>query len=255
MEIDSRTFLVTGAGSGLGAATARMLAAAGANVVVADINAESGASVAVEIGSRARFVHVDPSDEVNVAAAVYAAVETFGGLHGAVSCAATIISEKTLSRSGPHPLGSFTRTLQLNLVGTFNVMRLAAAAIARGEPDANGERGVIISTASIAAYEGQIGQAALAASVGGVISMTLPVARDLGWYGIRVLTLAVGMFDVPTLRLIPEPLLQDLERQTAFPPRAGRPEEYAAMVRHAIENPMLNGEVIRLDGGLRLPLR
>jgi NAD(P)-dependent dehydrogenase (short-subunit alcohol dehydrogenase family) len=252
MDIQNRTFLVTGGGSGLGAATARMFAAAGANVLLADVNRVAGEATAAELGARARFAPADVADEASVQAAVRAAVEGFGGLHGAVNCAGIAIAERTLGKSGPHPLEAFTRVITVNLIGTFNVIRLAAAAMAENEPAAGGERGVIVNTASVAAFDGQIGQAAYSASKGGVVAMTLPIARDLARAGIRVMTIAPGIFETPMLAGLPEAARQSLGQQVPFPPRLGRPEEYAALVRQIVENQMLNGEVIRLDGAIRM---
>jgi NAD(P)-dependent dehydrogenase (short-subunit alcohol dehydrogenase family) len=244
MEIRGRTFLAAGGGSGLGAATAERLAAGGANVVVADI--ERG-----EVGDDFRFVETDVADEESVQAAVDAALE-FGGLYGALNCAGVAAAEKVLGKDGPHSLDSFAKAVQVNLVGTFNVVRLAAAAMQENEPTEEGERGVIVNTASVAAYDGQIGQAAYAASKGGVVSLTLPVARELADSGIRVVAIAPGIFDTPMMAALPEKARESLSEQTPFPPRLGRPEEYAALVQHIIENAMLNGEVIRLDGAIRM---
>jgi NAD(P)-dependent dehydrogenase (short-subunit alcohol dehydrogenase family) len=244
MEIQGRTFLVTGGGSGLGAATAEKLAGAGANVVVADL--ERG-----EVGDDFRFVETDVTDEESVQAAVDASLE-FGELHGAINCAGVASAEKVLGKEGPHGLDSFAKAVQVNLVGTFNVIRLAAAAMQENEPSEEGERGVIVNTASVAAYDGQIGQAAYAASKGGVVSLTLPVARELADSGIRVAAIAPGIFETPMMAALPEKARESLSEQTPFPPRLGRPEEYAALVQHIIENAMLNGEVIRLDGAIRM---
>jgi NAD(P)-dependent dehydrogenase (short-subunit alcohol dehydrogenase family) len=252
MQVENSTFLISGGGSGLGAACARRLAGAGANVVIADINPAAGESVAGAIGARARFVRVDVTDEASVTTALETAHSTFGGLQGAINCAGIAIAEKVLGKEGPHALDRFTRVVMVNLVGTFNVIRLASAAMAQGTPTADGERGVIICTASVAAFEGQIGQAAYSASKGGVAAMTLPVARELARSGIRVVTIAPGIFDTPMLAGLPEPARQSLGQQVPFPSRLGRPEEYAALAQHIIENEMLNGEVIRLDGALRM---
>ncbi|MFS8640141.1 MAG: 3-hydroxyacyl-CoA dehydrogenase [Symbiobacteriaceae bacterium] len=252
MELKDATFLVTGGGSGLGAATAELLAESGANVVIADINHEAGQAVAAKIGQRARFVPTDVTDPESVQQAVRTAVESFGGLHGAINCAGIAIAEKVLGRNGPHDLDRFRRVIEVNLVGTFNVIRLAAAVMAEAEPNAEGERGVIVNTASVAAFDGQIGQPAYSASKGGVAAMTLPVARELARYGIRVVAIAPGIFDTPMMAGLPEPARKSLEQQVPFPSRLGRPREYALLVRHIIENPMLNGEVIRLDGALRM---
>jgi NAD(P)-dependent dehydrogenase (short-subunit alcohol dehydrogenase family) len=252
MRIEGRTFLVTGGASGLGGATARMLAASGANVVVLDVNAEAGVAMAGALGPTALFVEVDVASEGDVQKAVAAAAGRVGGLQGAVNAAGIGIAERVLGKNGPHPLDAFERTIRVNLVGTFNVIRLAAAAMAAGAPSESGERGVIVNTASVAAFEGQIGQAAYSASKGGIVSLTLPVARELARSGIRVVTIAPGIFDTPLLAGLPEPARLSLGQQVPFPSRLGRPDEYAALVRHIMENEMLNGEVIRLDGALRM---
>jgi NAD(P)-dependent dehydrogenase (short-subunit alcohol dehydrogenase family) len=252
MQIQDRTFLVSGGSSGLGAACVRLLAAAGAGVVIADLNQKAGDTLAAELGSRVRFVLTDVTDEARVQNAVNTAVGSFGALEGAVCCAGIAIAERVLGKAGPHPLEAFSRVIRVNLIGTFNVIRLAAAAIATAPPGTDGERGVIVNTASVAAFEGQIGQAAYAASKGGVAAMTLPIARELARVGIRVVTIAPGIFDTPLLAGLPEPARQSLGQQVPFPSRLGRPEEFAALVRHIIENDMLNGAVIRLDGALRM---
>jgi NAD(P)-dependent dehydrogenase (short-subunit alcohol dehydrogenase family) len=253
MDISNRAFLITGGGSGLGEATARALAAAGANVLIADVQDHKGGAVADGIGEAARFAHVDVTDEASVRAGVTAATEAFGALHGAINCAGVAIAQKVLSKAGPHPLDQFEWVIRINLIGTFNVIRLASEAIAANEPDAGGERGVIVNTASIAAFDGQIGQAAYSASKGGVAGLTLPVARELGRSGIRVVTVAPGIFETPMMALLPEQARAHLLDQTVFPKRLGDPAEFAALVRHIVENPMLNGEVIRLDGAIRMP--
>jgi NAD(P)-dependent dehydrogenase (short-subunit alcohol dehydrogenase family) len=247
MEIQERTFLVTGGGSGLGAAVAHNLAEAGAKVVVADLKGEGAEE-------NSRFVETDVTDEESVQAAVDAALES-GSLHGAINCAGVAIAEKVLGRDGPHSLESFSKVVEVNLVGTFNVIRLAAAAMRQNEPSGSGERGVIVNTASVAAFDGQIGQAAYSASKGGVVSMTLPIARELASHGIRVMTIAPGIFDTPMLAGLPEDAREALGNQVPFPSRLGRPDEYAALVRHIVENEMLNGEVIRLDGAIRMTAR
>jgi NAD(P)-dependent dehydrogenase (short-subunit alcohol dehydrogenase family) len=243
-----RTFLVAGGGSGLGAATTRTLEEAGANVVVADLRGKGA-------GTNARFVEADVTDEGSVKDAIDAALRAFGGLHGAINCAGVASAEKVLGREGSHSLATFSKVVEVNLVGTFNVIRLAAEAMARNEPTEGGERGVIINTASVAAFDGQIGQAAYAASKGGVGAMTLPVARELARHGIRVVAIAPGIFDTPMLAGLPRAARESLGRQMPFPSRLGRPEEFAALVRHIIENEMLNGEVIRLDAAIRLAPR
>ncbi len=251
MQIANHTFLVTGGGSGLGAATARHLAQAGANIAIIDLNRSAGEALCTELPS-AHFVHADITQPESVEQAVAETRATFGALHGVVNCAGMAIAEKTLSRRGPHSLDSFQRVIQVNLVGSFNVARIAAAAMSDNEPNAQGERGCIIFTASIAAYDGQMGQPAYAAAKGGIVSLTLPMARDLAGYGIRVMTIAPGVFNTPLLGTLPAPALEALAQQTPFPKRLGQPDEFAALVASIIENPMLNGEVIRLDGGLRM---
>jgi NAD(P)-dependent dehydrogenase (short-subunit alcohol dehydrogenase family) len=254
VEIAGRTALVTGAGSGLGAATARMVVDNGGSVVLADVDAERGAKVAAELGERARFLATDVTDEDSVAAAVAAAAEG-GRLAVAVSCAGIAPAERVLGRDGPHSLARFVAAVQVNLVGTFNVTRLAAQAMTGNDPLADGERGVIVNTASVAAFEGQIGQAAYSASKAGVAGMTLPIARELARHGIRVVAVAPGIFDTPMLAGMADQVRDSLGAQVPFPARLGRPEEYAALVRHIVENPMLNGEVIRLDGAIRMTPR
>ncbi|HEX9439675.1 MAG TPA: 3-hydroxyacyl-CoA dehydrogenase [Roseiflexaceae bacterium] len=251
MELRGRTFLITGGGSGLGAATARLLAESGANVLIADVNREAGEGMAAALGARSRFAETNVADEASVQAAVNLASNAFGGLHGVVNCAGIAIAERALGKNGPHPLASFTKVIQVNLIGTFNVIRLAAAAMAQNEPTAGGERGVIVNTASVAAFDGQIGQAAYSASKGGVVGMTLPLAREFARFGIRVMTIAPGIFETPMLAALPEAARQSLGQQVPFPSRLGQPSEYAALVKHIIENEMLNGEVIRLDGAIR----
>lgn len=252
MDIAGRTFLISGGGSGLGAATAQRLVAEGGAVVLADVNPAAGAETAAALGDRARFVRTDVTREEDVQAAVQTALDVFGALHGAVSCAGIAIAERVLGKRGVHALDTFTRVIQINLIGTFNVMRLAAEAIARNEPGASGERGVLINTASVAAFDGQIGQAAYAASKGGVVGMTLPMARELAALGIRVVAIAPGIFETPMLAGLPEAARLSLGQQVPFPSRLGRPDEYAALVAHIVQNQMLNGEVIRLDGAIRM---
>jgi len=217
-----------------------------------DINAEAGSARAEELGTNARFVKADITREEDARAAVSAAVEAFGGLHGLVNCAGVAPAEKVIGRNGVHGLDSFARTININLVGSFNMLRLAAEAMSQGQPNGEGERGVIINTASVAAFDGQIGQAAYAASKSGVVGMTLPIARELARHGIRVMCIAPGIFETPMMAGMPQEVRDSLAAGVPFPPRLGRPEEYAALVRHIVENPMLNGEVIRLDGALRM---
>lgn len=255
MQIRNAVFLVTGGVSGLGAATARMAVERGAKVVVCDVNSSLGEQFAKELGDAARFIRTDVTSETDAGAALDCAEVAFGGVNVLVNCAGVIVGERTTSSRGPHTLASFERVVAVNLVGTFNMIRLAATAMSRRGPNATGERGVIISTASIAAYDGQIGQAAYAASKGGVASLTLAVARDLAREGIRVMAIAPGPFETPMMEGAPDELRIALQRQVPFPARFGRPEEYAALVCHIVENEFLNGEVIRLDGAVRMPPR
>lgn len=254
MQIKDHVFLVTGAASGLGAAVARMVAQAGGSVVLADVNRAAGEALAAELGA-ARFAATDVTSEEDGKAAIATALQAFGALHALVNCAGIAPGEKVLGREGPHRLESFARAIQINLIGTFNMMRLAAEAIAKQEPGPDGERGLIVNTASIAAFDGQIGQAAYAASKGGVAALTLPVARELARSGIRVMTIAPGIFATPMMAGFPQEVQDALGKSVPFPARLGKPEEYAALVRHICENTMLNGEVIRLDGALRMAPR
>ena len=250
MNLKNKGVLVTGGASGLGAACVRLLTEAGAKAVIADLNSEQGTALAQELG--AVFVKTNVTEETDVQAAVQAARDNFGGLHVTINCAGIGVAERVLGKTGPHALAAFSKVISVNLIGTFNAIRLSSAAMAENTPDAEGERGVIINTASVAAFDGQIGQAAYSASKGGVVGMTLPIARELARYGIRVMTIAPGLFDTPLLGGLPEPARISLGQQVPFPPRLGRPSEYAALAKHIIENTMLNGEVIRLDGGIRL---
>ena len=252
MQIAGHTFLVTGGASGLGAATARRLAGAGARVLLSDVSSEQGMRLAGELGERVLFKAADVTDESQVAAAIAAARTRFGAVHGAVSCAGIAPGERVLGKDGPHRLDSFRRAVEINLIGTFNVLRLAAQAMESNAPDAGGERGVIVNTASIAAYDGQIGQAAYGASKAGVAGLTLPAARELARIGVRVMTIAPGIFETPMVAGFSPELQQALAAQVPFPSRLGKPDEFAALVEHIILNPMLNGEVIRLDGALRM---
>src|SRR5262245_17750528 len=255
MQIDTHTFLVTGGASGLGRATVELLSANGANIVIADVNVQAGEALVADLGSRARFARTDVSKETDVRTAIQMAVDAFGGLHGVVNAAGVAIARKVIDKDGPHPLDAFSRVIEVNLIGTFTVTRLAAVAMSSASPTDSGERGVVVFTASVAAYEGQIGQAAYSASKGGIVGLTLPVARELARYGIRVVTIAPGIFDTPLLAALPEAARQSLGQQVPFPSRLGRPSEYAALVKHIIENEMLNGEVIRIDGALRMAPR
>jgi len=255
MELKDAVAVITGGGSGLGEATAREFAAGGAKVVILDLSNSPGAKVAESIGERGLFTPADVTSAGEAEQAVTKAVERFGTIHIAVNCAGIGRAQRTISKEGPHPLDLFNRVVQVNLVGTFNVIRLAANQMAKNSPNREGERGVIINTASIAAYDGQIGQAAYSASKGGVVGMTLPIARDLASFGIRVCTIAPGTFDTPMLAQLPENARKALGAQIPFPSRLGRPSEYAALARHIVENAMLNGETIRLDGALRMAPR
>jgi len=251
MQIEKQTFLVTGGGSGLGAATAKMIAANGGNVMIADVS-DAGTKLAAELGARAAFQKTDVTDEASMQAAVDACVAKFGAIHGLVNCAGVAPGERVVGRNGPHALASFDRAVKINLIGTFNAIRLAAAKMSVQAPNEGGERGVIINTSSVASMDGQIGQAAYAASKAGVNGMTLPIARELAKFGIRVVTIAPGIFDTPMLQGMSEEIRASLGAQIPFPSRLGRPDEYAALAKHIIENEVLNGEVIRLDGAIRM---
>jgi NAD(P)-dependent dehydrogenase (short-subunit alcohol dehydrogenase family) len=250
MDIRDSTFIVTGGASGLGAATVEMIVANGGKAVIADI--KGGEPLAARLGKQALFWPTDVTNEDQAKACVERALKELGGLHGLINCAGIAIGEKTTGKEGPHSLATFTRVVTVNLIGTFNMIRLAADAMSRQEPNASGERGVIINTASVAAFDGQIGQAAYSASKGGVVGMTLPIARDLARSGIRVVTIAPGIFETPMLLGLPKDVQESLGKQVPFPSRLGRPSEYAALAGHIIENEMLNGETIRLDGAIRM---
>jgi len=252
MELNGGSFVVTGGASGLGAATVRMLAAGGARAVIADLKEDDGRALAATLGDAACFVRTDVCDEASGAAAVAAAVERFGGLTGLVNCAGIVHGEKVVGKEGPHTLAGFARAVNINLVGTFNLIRLAADAMSRGTPNAGGERGVIVNTASVAAFDGQIGQAAYSASKAGVVGMTLPIARELARFGIRVMTIAPGIFETPMMASLTPDVQEALGKMVPFPPRLGRPAEFASLVREIVGNAMLNGEVIRLDGAIRM---
>lgn len=255
MQIKDKVFLVTGAGSGLGAATARVLAEAGAKVVLADLNVAAGEKLASELGAMTCFVETDVASESSAVNAKNTAISRFGALHGLVNCAGIAPAEKVLGKEGPHRLESFAKVININLIGTFNMIRLAAEAMMNNEPDAGGERGVIVNTASVAAYEGQLGQAAYAASKGGIVALTLPVARELARGGIRCVTIAPGIMETPMLLGMPPEVQESLGKMVPFPSRMGKPAEYAALVRHIAENSYLNGEVIRLDGAIRMGVK
>ena len=252
MELRGSVFVISGGASGLGAATARMVVAGGGKAVLADVNERDGNALASELGAAAKFVRTDVTDEASGKAAVEAATSAFGALHGMVNCAGVVHGEKILGKEGPHSLASFARTININLIGSFNMARLAAEAMARNTPNAGGERGVIVFTASVAAYDGQIGQAAYSASKGGLVGLTLPIARELARNGIRVVTIAPGLFETPMMGSLPTEVQESLGRMVPFPQRLGQPDEYAKLARTIIENEYLNGEVIRLDGAIRL---
>ncbi len=255
MQIAGTTTVITGGASGLGRATAERFHSDGGNVVLLDLAKSPGAQVADALGTRAAFAACDVTSAEEVTAALETAVTRFGSIQGLVNCAGIGPAEKTYGKRGPADLGAFTRTIQVNLIGTFNCIRLAAAHMAKNAPTAEGERGVIVNTASVAAFDGQIGQAAYSASKGGIVGMTLPIARDLAELGIRVVTIAPGLFDTPLLAGLPESARISLGKQVPFPPRLGRPAEYAALAAHIMENGMLNGETIRLDGAIRMQPR
>src|SRR5882672_1949641 len=252
MEIKNSTFIVTGGSSGLGAATVEMVVAAGGNAIIADVNKTQGEALAARLGKHARYVECDVTREDHGKAAVAATLKEFGSLQALVNCAGIAIGEKTLGKEGPHSLEKFARVINVNLIGTFNMIRLAADAMSKLQPNTSGERGVIVNTASVAAFDGQIGQAAYSASKGGIVGMTLPIARDLSRSGIRVITIAPGIFETPMLMSLPQEVQDALGKTVPFPPRLGRPAEYAQLVRQIAENEMLNGEVIRLDGAIRM---
>ncbi|CAG4886873.1 SDR family NAD(P)-dependent oxidoreductase [Paraburkholderia saeva] len=251
MKIEGNVFVVTGGGSGLGAATAALIVHRGGSVLLADVNEQAGVETAKALGARARFVLTDVTSEASAGAALAAAGE-MGTLRGLINCAGVAPAEKVVGRDGPHRLEAFARTITINLVGTFNMIRLAAAVMSASEPDVAGERGVIINTASVAAFDGQVGQAAYAASKGGVVAMTLPVARELARFGIRLMTIAPGIMETPMLTSMPGEVQESLGRTVPFPPRMGKPLEFAALAEHILTNQYLNGEVIRLDGAIRM---
>ena len=255
MQIEGKIAIVTGGASGLGAANVRLLQAAGAKVAILDVNDSNGQALASRYGNDALFLHTDVTNGIETEANLNRVCDTFGAIHIAINCAGIGTPGRVISRQGPHPLEQFERVVKINLVGTFNIIRLSATHMQMNEPNHEGERGIIINTASIAAFDGQIGQAAYSASKSGVAGMTLPIAREFAALGIRVVTIAPGLFDTPMLAGLPEPARQALSTSVPFPQRLGHPDEFAAMARHIIENPMLNGETIRLDGALRMAPR
>lgn len=252
MQIENSTFVVTGGSSGLGEATVELIVAGGGNAVIADVNRAAGEALAAKLGQRARFAECDVTSEEHGKRTIALAREAFGGLQGLVNCAGVGVPAKVLGKDGPHPLDRFTKIVGINLVGTFNMIRLAAEAMAAGSPNAAGERGVIVNTASVAAYDGQIGQPAYAASKAGVVGMTLPIARELARFGIRVVTIAPGLFETPMMAGLPPEAQASLAQQVPFPSRLGKPREFAQLVGQIVENEMLNGETIRLDGAIRM---
>jgi NAD(P)-dependent dehydrogenase (short-subunit alcohol dehydrogenase family) len=252
MQLDGRTIIITGGASGLGGAAVDMVVISGGRAVIVDVNEETGNAMAAKHGQAVRFLKTDVTNDSQMQAAVDVAVRELGGVHGLVCAAGVAAAERVLPKEGVQPLPHFTRTITINLVGTFNAIRLAAAAMAANEPNEAGERGVIVTTASVAAYDGQIGQAAYSASKGGIVAMTLPIAREFARMGVRVMTIAPGTFDTPLLAGLPQAARESLAQQVPFPSRLGRPQEYAALVRHIFENEMLNGETIRLDGAIRM---
>ena len=252
MQMRESVFLITGGASGLGAGTARMVVGNGGKVVLADLKEAEGNALAAELGSAAQFVRTDVTDEASATAAIAATLAAFGAVHGLINCAGIVHGERVLGKEAPHALASFTRVIQINLIGSFNMTRLAAEAMSRNAPNAGGERGVIVYTASVAAFDGQIGQPAYSASKAGLVGMTLPVARELARFGIRVMTIAPGIFETPMVGQIPPDVAESLGKMVPFPPRLGRPEEFASLVGEIVRNEMLNGEVIRLDGAIRM---
>ena len=255
MDLTNKGVLVTGGASGLGAACVRLLTQSGAKAIIADMNPQTGEALENELGAVAHLVNTNVTDEESVQAAIKAAVDFCGGLHIVINCAGIGVAERVLGKTGPSSLASFTKVINVNLIGTFNVIRLASAVLAENTPNADGERGVIVNTASVAAFDGPIGQVAYSASKGGIVGMTLPIAREFARHGIRVMTIAPGLFNTPLLGSLPEPARISLGQQVPFPSRLGEPSEYAALAKHIIENPMLNGEVIRLDGAIRMQPR
>lgn len=252
MQLAGSVAMITGGASGLGAATARLFGGAGARLALCDLNTEAGNALAAELGNNGLFVKTDVTRSEDIQAALTQVQERFGGLHIVVNCAGIATAERVVGRQGPLPLERFAHVIQVNLIGTFNVIRLAAVLMMQNTPNAEGERGVIINTASVAAFEGQIGQPAYAASKAGVAGLTLPIAREFATHGMRVMAIAPGVFDTPMVAGLPEPARQALSAAVPFPKRLGRPDEYAALARHIVENAMLNGETIRLDGALRM---
>lgn len=252
MEIKNNTFLITGGASGLGYATAKMIIANGGNAVLIDVNGDAGLKAEIELGKNALFVKTDVTSEADVQNSIDKAIHHFGAINGVANCAGIGPAMRVVGKNGPHALDFFSKVININLIGTFNVLRLATNVMQNNEPNEGGERGVIINTASVAVFDGQIGQAAYSASKGGIVAMTLPIARELARMGIRVMAIAPGIFETPLLASMPDDVRESLGKQVPFPPRLGQPAEYANLVKHIIENQMLNGEVIRLDGAIRM---
>lgn len=252
MKIENNTFLVTGGASGLGFATAKMIVENSGNVVLLDVNEEAGAAAQIDLGEKSKFIKTDVTNEEQVQSAVNQSIEAFGRVVGIINCAGVGPAKRVVGKDGPHPLDFFQKVININLIGTFNTLRLVADKMQNNEPNTEGERGIVINTASVAAFDGQIGQAAYSASKGGIVAMTLPIAREFARMGIRVMAIAPGIFETPLLASLPQEAQDSLGKQVPFPPRLGRPSEFAALVKQIIENTMLNGEVIRLDGAIRM---
>jgi NAD(P)-dependent dehydrogenase (short-subunit alcohol dehydrogenase family) len=252
MKIDNKTFLITGGASGLGLATAKMITENGGKAVIIDVNIENGEKAEKEIGSKSKFIKADVTSEFELQNAINFAIEHFGNIYGVINCAGVGPAKRVVGKDGPHSLDFFQKVISINLIGTFNLIRLAANLMQNNPTEQSGERGVIINTASVAAFDGQIGQAAYSASKGGIVAMTLPIAREFARMGIRVMAIAPGIFETPLLAALPQEAQDSLAIQVPFPPRLGKPSEFADLVKHIIENQMLNGEVIRLDGAIRM---
>ncbi|GGD76556.1 3-hydroxyacyl-CoA dehydrogenase [Emticicia aquatilis] len=252
MKIENNTFLITGGASGLGFATAKMIVENGGNAVLLDVNEEAGTTAQSNLGTKSKFIKTDVTNEVQVQSAVSQSIEAYGSVEGIINCAGVGPAKRVVGKDGPHPLDFFQKVININLIGTFNTLRLVADKMQNNEPNTEGERGIIINTASVAAFDGQIGQAAYSASKGGIVAMTLPIAREFARMGIRVMAIAPGIFETPLLASLPQEAQDSLGKQVPFPPRLGRPAEFANLVKHIIENTMLNGEVIRLDGAIRM---
>lgn len=252
MKIENKTFLITGGASGLGFATAKMIVENGGNAILLDVNEQTGVAAQTDLGSKAKFIKTDVTNEEQVQSAVNQSVESYGNIAGIINCAGVGPAKRVVGKDGPHPLDFFQKVININLIGTFNTLRLVADKMQNNEPNTEGERGIVINTASVAAFDGQIGQAAYSASKGGIVAMTLPIAREFARMGIRVMAIAPGIFETPLLASLPQEAQDSLGKQVPFPPRLGRPSEFANLVKQIIENSMLNGEVIRLDGAIRM---